>query len=46
MRSRLAARLVTGPFAFLLAVVVDVVVVWTVWAAGRARSALVRRAGR
>jgi hypothetical protein len=35
MVSRLAARLVTGPLAFLVAGAIDVTVAWTRWAAAR-----------
>lgn len=42
MVSRLAARIVTGPLAFLLAGTVDVLAAWGGWAA---RAALLRAAG-
>jgi hypothetical protein len=35
--SRLAARLVTGPLAFLIAGALDVTVAWTRWALWRLR---------
>jgi hypothetical protein len=38
--ARLAARLVTGPFAFLLAGALDVGLAWARWGAHRARGAL------
>jgi hypothetical protein len=44
MRSRLAARLVTGPFSFLLAGVIDVLLLWGAWGAQAAWTRLRRRA--
>jgi hypothetical protein len=38
MRSRLAGRLLTGPLAFLLAGLVDVVVLWARYGLARARA--------
>lgn len=46
MVSRLAARIVTGPLAFLVAGALDVALAWGRWGAYRARVALARRAGR
>jgi len=46
MPSRLAARLVTGPLAFLLAGVIDVVVLWGRFGAQRLARRLPRRAAR
>jgi hypothetical protein len=43
MRSRLAARLLTGPLAFLLAGAIDVALLWTRYAAQRARARAARR---
>jgi hypothetical protein len=46
MLSRLAARLVTGPLAFFVAGVVDVVTLWGAWGAQSAARAVRRRVGR
>lgn len=46
MLSRLAARLVTGPLAFFVAGVVDVVALWGAWGARGAARALRRRMAR
>jgi hypothetical protein len=46
MLSRLAARVVTGPLAFFVAGVVDVVALWSAWAAQSAARAVRRRMGR
>lgn len=46
MRSRLAARLLTGPLAFFVAGVVDVVLLWGAWGARSAARALRRRLAR
>jgi hypothetical protein len=37
MPRRLAARLITGPLAFLIAGAIDVTVAWTRWAVWRLR---------
>jgi hypothetical protein len=44
--SRLAARLVTGPLAFLVTGAIDVVLLWSRWAAHRLRTARFRRPAR
>jgi hypothetical protein len=46
MRSRLAARLVTGPLAFLFAGVLDVSAAWLRWGAQTLAARLARRAAR
>jgi hypothetical protein len=46
MRSRLLGRLVTGPLAFLVAGVVDVVTLWGAWGARSLADALRRRTAR
>jgi hypothetical protein len=44
MRSRLAARLVTGPLSFLLAGALDVLLLWGAWGAQAAWTRWRRRA--
>jgi hypothetical protein len=44
MRSRLAARAITGPFSFLLAGALDVLLLWAAWGAQAAWTRLRRRA--
>jgi len=46
MLSRLAARTVTGPLAFLVAGTVDVAAAWAGWGAQTLRARLARRLAR
>ncbi|HEX5145787.1 MAG TPA: hypothetical protein VFV85_02095 [Conexibacter sp.] len=46
MRSRVAARLVTGPLAFFVAGALDAGVAWGGWAAGALAARLARRTAR